>query len=84
MLLASSASNHESQQRKRKGVPSSIGFLRRVGEKFNHRAKEMDVPLCRLALWLDPRYRATVPCDDVQFRELAREVRACIAFLRWH
>jgi hypothetical protein len=41
------------------------------------------VPLCRLALWLDPRYRAAMPCDDVQFKELGREVRACI-FLRWH
>jgi hypothetical protein len=38
------------------------------------------VPLCRLALWLDPRYHAAVPCDDVELRELRREVRACIFF----
>jgi hypothetical protein len=78
MRLASSASNHESQHRKRKGVPSSKGFLCHICEKFNTRAKEMDVPLCRLAL--DPRYRAAMPCDDVQFKELGREASACIFF----
>jgi hypothetical protein len=78
MLLTSSASNHESQHLKRTGVPSSTGFLRHVCEKFNIRATEMDVLLCRLALWLDPRYRAAVPCNDEQFKELGREVRACI------
>jgi hypothetical protein len=40
----------------------------------------MDVPLCRLALWLDPWYRAAVPCYDVQFKELGLEVRPCIRF----
>jgi hypothetical protein len=80
MLIASSASNYESQHRKREGVPSSTGFLRHICEKFNTRAKEMDVPLCRLTLWLDPRYRAAVPCNDVEFKELGREVRACICF----
>jgi hypothetical protein len=37
---------------------SSAAFQQHVCAAFNKRAVEMDSPLCRLALFLDPRYRA--------------------------
>jgi hypothetical protein len=51
--------------------------------KFNARAKEMDVTLCRLVLWLDPPYRDGVPCDDTQFKYLLKEVRSGIQSCRF-
>ena len=33
------------------------GFRKHVVESFNKRCMEMDHPLCRLALVVDPRYR---------------------------
>jgi hypothetical protein len=34
-----------------------LSYLQRMLDSFNRRAKEMDVPLLKLALFLDPRYR---------------------------
>lgn len=36
----------------------AAGFALHVAEQYNKRAKELASPLCRLALFLDPRYRS--------------------------
>jgi hypothetical protein len=49
-------------------------FLEQVCVKLNMRSREMDSPLCRLALFLDVRYRDAVPTSTDQFRDLVRQV----------
>jgi hypothetical protein len=42
--------------------------------KFNMRNRKMDSPLCRLAVFLDVRYRDAVPTSTDQFRDLVWQV----------
>jgi hypothetical protein len=49
-------------------------FLRHVCAKFELRSREMDGPLCRLALFLDVRYKDAVPAEPADFREMCRLV----------
>jgi hypothetical protein len=49
-------------------------FLEHVCLKFNLRSREMDSQLCRLALFLDVRYKDAVPTSTDQFRDLVSKV----------
>ena len=42
--------------------------------KYNERSIEMDSSLCKLALFLDPRYKGALKLDPDQFEALANEV----------
>jgi hypothetical protein len=51
-------------------------YKQHVLKAFNKRAVEMDSPLCRLALFLDPRFRA-IGGTSASFDELQQQVRRC-------
>lgn len=50
------------------------GFARHVLEAFNMRAREMDDPVNRLALWLNPCYKLVADPTGARFSEMATTV----------
>jgi hypothetical protein len=50
------------------------GFRQHVITSFNKRAAEMDSGLCRLALFLDPRYKELMAYDQDSLKAISKEV----------
>jgi hypothetical protein len=54
----------------------SFPFLQHVATSYNQRVGELDFTICRLALFLDPRYKAAID-TATGMEALYREVSVC-------
>jgi hypothetical protein len=50
-------------------------YRQHVAAAFHSRATEMVCAICRLALFLDPRYKMLISCDSEALHELMSTVR---------